>query len=229
MENTTDWKPRYYLALIKTAHDNKSVALQLLADIQTPISFAPFYVTRARLRDSSNVEQIVNDYNTALKLDTKDWRYAKYLTEYLVSQKQYAKALTTIEPYYKKDKSNYITGMLYARCLMLNNQYTAAEKILDNIYILPFEGATNGHKVYEQIKLIRALELLQKRNYTTALQKVAEAREWPERLGVGKPYPDMLNDTLPNDIEKLIQQTKQGEKIPDNSISIYMDKIKTGG
>ncbi|MEO8820440.1 MAG: DUF5107 domain-containing protein [Ginsengibacter sp.] len=220
-----DWKSRYYLALIEAFHEQRSKALGLLEEVKAPENFAPFYVLRARLRDSSDVENIQADLSKAQQIDKNDWRYGKYLTEFLLSQKQFSPALQVIEPYYKKDEENYMAGLLYARCLMLNNNYNAAEKIFDHINILPYEGAQAAHNYYEQTKLMLALQFLKKRNYKLASQKVKEACQWPERLGAGAPYPDMVNNTLEDEVQKLINQTKAGQKLSDDLIEGYFKKV----
>jgi len=227
MKQTDNWRPRYYLALIENSMSHKTKALQLLKSIKFSVDFAPFYVTRAKLSDSSDTESVLRDYKTAVSLDKKDWRYGKYLTEFLMSKNQDDQALQTITPYYEKNPDNYIVGLIFTRCLMQNNKYNEAEKVLTDIHVLPFEGATNSHKLYEQTKLMLSLQLLQSHNYNAALQKVIESRKWPERLGVGKPYPDMINDSLENGIEKLIQQTMQGYKLSNSDVDTFMVKVKS--
>src|ERR1700741_3147461 len=97
--------------------------------------------------------------------------------------------------------------MLYTRCLMLNNRYAAAEKILDQLKVLPYEGARDGHKLYEQTKLMLALQLIRQGNLKEASKKVEEARLWPENLGVGAPYPEDIDNRLENDIANLIKSS----------------------
>ena len=72
---------------------------------------------------------------------------------------------------------------------MLNNgQYEASINVLKKLYILPFEGSSDGRDIYEQATLLSALELIQHKKYKNALIKIEESRQWPENLGVGKPY-----------------------------------------
>jgi hypothetical protein len=226
MKQSTDWKSRYYLGLIYAFQNEKQKALQLLEEGNAPANFAAFYVLRSRLRNSSDVANIGADLSKAREIDKDDWRYGKYLTEFMISQKKYKVALQIIEPYYKKDKSNYVAGLVYVSCLMLNDNYDAAETILNKINILPNEGARDGHKYYEETKLMLALKFLEKRNYKAALQKVSEARQWPESLGVGAPYPDMINTKLEDDIQKLINQTKGGQKLSAEVFNNYKAKVK---
>ena len=222
---SNDWKSRYYLALIDAFHGQEAKALQLMEEGAAPENFAPYFVLRSRMRDSADVQNIQNDLSKSQQIDKSDWRYGKYLAEFLLSQKKYSDALQLIEPYYKKDKGNYMAGLLYARCLMLNENYDGAEKIFNHINILPYEGAQEAHKYYKQTKLNIALQFLRKHNYKMALQKVNEAEEWPERLGAGAPYPDMIDNSIEDEIEKLINQTKQGQKLSGNVIEDYVKRV----
>jgi len=115
--------------------------------------------------------------------------------------------------------------MLYVHCLMLNDQYLSAENILNNIHILPYEGATSGRKLYEQTKLMLALEALKKHKYKTTLQKVREAGEWPRNLGVGKPYTNMIDSRLEDSLRRLIHEVMKNKKQPIN-YDQYELKIK---
>jgi predicted Zn-dependent protease len=225
MKQSSDWKSRYYLALIYAFHNDQQKAL--LEEGQAPENFAPFYVLRSRLRNSSDAESIQADLSKAREIDKDDWRYGKYLTECMISQKKYKDALQIIEPYFQKDKSNYVIGIVYINCLMLNDKYDAAETVIDKINILPNEGAKDGHAYFEEIKLMRALEFLEKNNFKSALQKVNEARQWPESLGVGAPYPDMINNNLEDDIQKLINKIKEGQKISTEVLNDYKKKVKS--
>ncbi len=222
---TNSWKPEYYLALLNNYFGDKTKALQLLEAVAPQSHFAPLYVMMARLRNPSDTDNMLIDYTKAAELNKNDWRYKKYLTEFLLSQKEYQKALEEIGPYYKGNPENYIAGMLYTRCLIFNNEYLDAEKVMDKIHILPFEGATGGHRMYKQIKLMIALQLLERKKYSAALKKVAESREWPERLGEGKPYADMIDDTLQNNIEQLIKSTMQSKKLNIQQFNDYKNEI----
>ena len=221
-----DWKSRYYLALIEAFQEHTRRALQLLEDGKAPENFAPFYILRSGLRNSSDTNNVRMDLLTAQRIDKSDWRYGKYLTEFLLSQKQYNEASTVIEPYYKKDQGNYVAGLLYARCLLLNKNYELAENIFDHINILPYEGADGAHKLYVQTKLNLALQYLKNRKYKPATQKVNEARLWPERLGAGAPYPEMINHTLEDEIQQLINKAQQGKKLSDDTFDDYARKIE---
>ena len=225
LKNTSDWKPGYYLALIFEAAKDHAKAQQAINNVSVEPDFAPYYVFRSRLCDSTDKQSQLKYLTKAAKIEPNDWRYVKYLTEFLIAQKQDKQALQTIEPLYKPHSDNYVVGMLYARCLMLNNKYVAAEKVLDHLQVLPYEGAKDGHKLYEQTKLILAIELMKAGQLQKAMTKVDEARLWPENMGVGAPYPDMVDSSLENDVAALIKEAEH-KKPSDKTLSEYSARIK---
>ena len=225
LKNTNDWKPGYYLALIyESAHD-RIRARKTMEHINTQNDFAPFYVFRARVCDSADKQSQLNYLTKASKIAPGDWLYVKYLTEFLIAQKQDQQALKTVEPFYKMHPDNYIIGMLYARSLMLNDKYDVAEKVIDQLQVLPYEGAKDGHKLYEQTKLELALQLIVKDRLQDALKKVKEARLWPEHLGVGAPYPEDVDSSLENSMDELIKRSNH-EKPSAKTLDDYRTRVK---
>ena len=227
LETTQDWKPRYYMALIQSFRNNKPVAKQLLEDIQDDVDFAPLYITRAMMYDSSENEKTLADLNKAVSLDKEEWRYRKYLAAFYLKNQENERALESVESYYKSHPDNYIIGMLYARALLSNDQYSTAERVLSKINILPYEGATNGHNLYRETKLMLALDALKKRQYKTAFKKVEEAKEWPMNLGEGKPFPANINTDLEDSIDQLIKEARANKKL-EIDFAKYTNEIKRG-
>ena len=227
-QQSDSWKPRYYQALVAYAHGQRDAALQLLQSIGGQTGFAPLYVMRARLRASTDTAGVKGDYQLAAKLSS-DWHYGQYLCSYLLSLQADTAALSVIAPYYKADPENYVTGMLYVRCLMSADRYAEAEQVLDGLHILPYEGARAGHRLYTRIKLMRALAALRQQHYKVALQKVAESRLWPEHLGEGKPYPAALDDSLQEDMEKLIRDSRERGTVDRDQLAQYRAKIAAIG
>lgn len=227
-KNSKDWKPGYYLSLIyESAHD-RAAARKAISQASAGNDFAPFYVLRARLCDSADKQGELDNLTKAAKISPRDWRYVKYLTEFLLAQKQELQALKTVEPFYQAHPDNYITGMLYARCLMAGNRYDAAEKTLANLQVLPYEGAKDGHKLYKQTKLMLAIALIKKGRLAQAMNKVDEARLWPENLGAGAPYPDMADSSLENSLAGLIKRSVH-QKPSEKTLSEYLARINAIG
>lgn len=216
MKNTADFKPRYYLALIQSFRNNKEIAKQLLTDITTPVAFSPFYIERARLYGASEDSKKQDDINKAISLNENQWRYRKLLAEYYLKTGDNKAALDAIETYYKSHSDNYIIGMVYVQALMANQKFAASEKVLANIHILPFEGATNGHRLYKRTKLMLALDALKNRQYKKAGNKVAEAKQWPMNLGEGKPFPENIDTSLEDKIGRIINDAQKDRNLKIN-------------
>jgi hypothetical protein len=60
--------------------------------------------------------------------------------------------------------------------------------VLEGMNILPNEGSSQGKEVFEQACLFQSLELIKKNKYSQAIRMIEKSKEWPENLGVGKPF-----------------------------------------
>ena len=191
------WQLKYHLALIEWNRNNIAKAKDLFLQCGNLPNDPAFYAAKASLfKDDSQL--VITSLQQALKLDNQGWRYYKLLAEHYVTQKQYDKALAITEPFYKKHKENYLMGMLYAKTLLLNKKYAAADAFLTKLEILPFEGATAGRQLYHEAKLMQALAEMKNKQYKKALQFITDAKLWPENLGVGKPYEQDIDERLEN-------------------------------
>lgn len=191
------WQLKYHLALIEWNRNNLAKAKDLFLQCGSLPNDPAFYAAKASLfKDDSQL--VITSLQQAIKLDNQGWRYYKLLAEHYVTQKQYDKALAITEPFYKKHKENYLMGMLYAKTLLLNKKYAAADAFLTKLEILPFEGATAGRQLYHEAKLMQALAEMKNKQYKKALQFIADAKLWPENLGVGKPYEQDIDERLEN-------------------------------
>ena len=190
-----DWLLKYNLALIYKDRNRTEECLRLITACGDEPNFAPFYANRAELFAGSDDSKCESDLIKALSLD-KQWRYHRLLATYYINHRQFEKALAIAEAFYRSQPRNYIMGMLYARTLMLNRKFEAADKILAGLHIIPYEGATDGHELYREAKLMQAAGYIKKKNFNTALKFINQARLWPENLGVGKPYPEDIDTRM---------------------------------
>jgi tetratricopeptide (TPR) repeat protein len=212
-QQTGDWKPKYFLALIRWSHNDIDGAKDLFAKCGEP-PFAPFYAARATLLDN---ETSVQDLKRASRLEPKEWRYGKLLAEKMIEEKNYADALTVIGDYHKRFPADFRINMLMAKALLLNGEYKATTDLLNNTTILPYEGATGGHELYREAWLMQAVGQIASRKYKQALESISRAKLWPENLGVGKPYDENIDLRLENYLEALIyEKTKQKDKADQN-------------
>ena len=208
IQNRPDWQPRYYLALLNRSRNNGHEAYDLISSIKDEITFAPFYSFRAKLNEDVLSQE--NDLKKAASLSPEEWRHAHELTRFYLHHDEYEKALRVIAPLYKKTKNHFPTGLLYTRTLLKNKEYTSAEKVLNEINILPPEGNPDGRLLYRETKLLLATEALLKGKMAGARQKIAESRLWPRNLGAGKPYETNIDSRMEDWLEAMIAQ-KSGD------------------
>jgi len=202
MAKSADWKPTYYMALLQGSANNTAKAQTLLARLSDRPDFAPFYSLRARMSTIDTDKE--RDLKKAVALSPTEWRYIHHLTNYFIEKKEYANALQTIKPFYSTRKSHFPTASLYMRTLTYNKKYEEAEKILNAIHILPFEGERGGRLIYREIKTMLAIQALAKGRTSDAMKKVNDALLWPRNLGVGKPYDDQIDTRLEDWIYAMI-------------------------
>ncbi len=196
LEQTPNWKPKYYLALIYWSRNDPSRAKELFTKCEP--DFAPFYASRAALFNNDNY---LPDLRKAAQLDPNQWRYGKLLINQLITKKNYEEALLAAKQYHTRFPQDFRLSMLLANTFLLNKQYKACIDLLGHTTILPYEGATDGRLLYHEAWLMQAVNQIQTKNYKAAVVSINSARLWPERLGVGKPYDADIDSRLENYLE----------------------------
>lgn len=187
VQRTTHWKPLYYLALGRWATQRTSEAVALFDALGDSVPFAPFYAARANLPQRP-LDAQVHDLERATALDRNDWRYVKRLAERLVAARRAHEGVRVVAAAYAVSPDNYMLGLTNARALLEAGMVEQADSLLGRLRVLPYEGAADGHALYREVKLLRAVRALRAGNVDSAGALVAEARLWPERLGAGRPY-----------------------------------------
>lgn len=209
INQSSDWKPKYYLGLIHWSRNHTDRAKALFEQCGNP-DFAPFYAARAKL---FNDGQYGADLKRAAQLDPREWRYGKMLADHLVKEKEHARALAVAREYDRRFPGDYRIDMLLARTLLLNDEHKAASALLDKTNILPYEGATDGRRMYREAWLMQAVDEIESRNYKSALSAIDKAKRWPENLGAGKPYDEDIDLRLENYLEALVlEKSRQRDK-----------------
>ena len=213
LENGGGWQTRYLLAMLSDFIGNKDKARQLLAADDS--DYAPYYAYRGVLSASKESLQ------KAFDMDPQQWRYCQQLALMYYREGNYAKAAELSGNFYAKDKDNFHIGDTYIKSLIALKQYKKADQVITDIRILPFEGQSGSHVMYRDIKLHLAADAIDRGNYKEAAKRVAESREWPKSLGVGKPYDDLIDNTLEDWLDAVICQ-RQGKT---EMAAEYMQKV----
>lgn len=191
-----DWKIDYYEGLIRWANQDKAKAFALFERCGD-VDYAPFYLTRASLKEGeSRLADLLKAEQVGLS-----WRTGFALINYYVVGNQWQKAVETGKKYMKKYPSNYYIGLKYAKALCETGEYQSCISLLSRMQVLPNEGSYAGRAVYREANLYRAMEQLGRKNYKQAMKSVEASKEWPENLGVGKPYGNMIDSRLEDYME----------------------------
>jgi len=214
-EQSNNWRPKYYLALLYKDRNRIDESQQLFSACGTEPAFAPFYAARSLLFARFTTDQALTDLQKAIALDKHEWRYYKMLGEYYIDHNENEKAIDAVGPFYKAHSGNYIMGILYAKILLLNKRYHECSDLLLHINILPFEGATIGRELYHEAELMQAMDEIQNKDYKKALSFISDAKKWPQNLGAGKPYQENIDERLEDWMSYLCyvktRQPKQAE------------------
>lgn len=204
------WKADYLLALIHDFRGNEEEAKSRLSRHQE-VDFAPFFILRARLQQDDPPAQLA-EVEQALVLDPSQWRYAILRSRLLMEVDRHQEAIRVLGEQFDRNKNNYMVGLELVRLLVGNDRYAEADSVLDDLHVLPFEGATDARRLYRQTKLMLAQEALEEKELAIALDYVDEAEEWPERLGVGKPFPADIDSDLENWMKHMIYRQSGKER-----------------
>jgi hypothetical protein len=195
------WQPRYFLALIYWHLGELTKARQLLAACGDQPQFAPLYAARAELAKEGSEA----DLKRAAQLDPAQWRYGTKLARYYLEHDDTAAALAVATDYSRQFPTNGTLALLRAKSLLLAGRNDAAAELLSSLHLLPAEGTTEARSLFHEAYLLLAVERLKSGSANEALRLIDIARQWPERLGAGKPYPEDVDERLENWLTGLCQ------------------------
>lgn len=128
------------------------------------------------------------DLKKGVELAPGEWRCWYALTQHYAERSEFDRSAATAKSAFERFPANHILGLQYAKALLDVRRYQAALDLLAGLNVLPYENASEGHALYERANLELALERIKDKKYEDALALSVRSREWPERLGAGKPY-----------------------------------------
>ena len=178
------WQPRYYLALIRWYQGELGKARELLAACGDEPRFGPFYAARAQV----DRENATRDLKRAIELDPGQWRYGSMLVKDQIRGGHPAAALAVAADSARRFPANNGLALLHAKALVLTGHYQEAAGLLSSLDLLPSEGVTDARSLFHEAHLMLAVERMRAKAFDQALRLIETARQWPEKLGSGKPY-----------------------------------------
>ncbi|WP_299316761.1 DUF5107 domain-containing protein [uncultured Maribacter sp.] len=206
-----NWKLKYYLAQNYIAVGLKNKGITILEELKNTPDSPIFYQFRAKLLqsnlDKNSKKLAITDLQTALNLQPNSWKIWEKNILFYQNIGDAESAYKLSKKATKKFPDNYNIALAHAKSLLNLERYKEVAIVLENIKILPFEHASESRKVYEKTYQALALNAILKNNYIEAKAILEKAKQWPENIGVGKPYsPD--------------------ERITDYLLAITLNKLK---
>lgn len=183
-----NWKTNYYLGLIYWAKGRIPEAQQYFRECENQPGCYAFYLTRYNLLNNTSDYAGEKDLMNAWELGRDQWRCYRALSLHFEKTGEKSRALEWAQKGYSKFPDNYVLAYQLAKSLLISGKYRESLNVLTKTHILPNEGAKYGRTTYYQAAVMEAIDKMEKEKYNNALTLIDRSREWPENLGVGKPY-----------------------------------------
>ena len=237
-QNNDQWEWTYYLALNYWAKDRDVEALKLMNDLETIPDHGPFYSARAYLRNKYEKEGIVEDLDRSILYDRDSWPIQLNAVKYYQDKDLWERALDLSEKANSQFPNNFNIEVMHAKSLLNLGRYDDCIDILKVTKVLPSEMARESRQLYEWAYIGKSIELIKNKKILAAKNSIQASREWPDNLGIGKPYkPDerlqnildnYLDDTMNiNGLKKrLTQISKESNSYNITLVKSIMDILK---
>ncbi len=183
-----NWKFKYYLALNYIAVGRKEDGKNVLNKLGTTPNSDIFYRFRAKMNSKTSFEDNAKDYDKALTLNSKDWKVWEESIQFYLKNDKFELAHGLSKKAYRTFKDNYNIGLAHAKSLLNKGQFSKVLDVLESIQVLPYEHASESRSIYERAHLGVALEAMKSKKYDQVISTLQKSKEWPENIGVGKPY-----------------------------------------
>ncbi|MEH6682027.1 MAG: DUF5107 domain-containing protein [Sediminicola sp.] len=187
-DQNDSWKIKFYLAQNYFAVGRDEEGKSILEDLAYIPESDIFYRFRARILGDRDFDAISKDYEKALHLNPNDWKVREEMVQFYLRNHQYQKAYQLSKKSYGRFPKNYNIALVHAKALLNTNGYEEVLSILKNIQVLPYEQASESREIYERAHLAVARSYYGKGNFKKVVEVVKKSKEWPENIGVGKPY-----------------------------------------
>jgi hypothetical protein len=223
-----NWKNNYYLGLIFWSKGQIDVAADYFKSCETKPEYFAFYLTRFEMLNGKTAYNGETDLIKAQQLAPNEWRTLLALSQFYEENQNYGKALEWAKKGYTQFSDNYILAYQLSKNLLISGEYKEALNILTKTNILPNEGASYGRTTYRQACVLDAINNLKNNKNKTAVSRINMAREWPENLGVGKPYvtDERIEDYLESIYWTKNRNTAKAKVFEDNVIESTLQSTK---
>ena len=188
VQQNSSWKLKYLLAQNYLAVGLEAKGKSILKTLATEPNSDIFYRFRAKILSENSYDDKLKDVLKALELNNKDWKIWEETIQFFLKNKMSEEALDYSKKAFKKFPDNYNLGLAHAQALLNEEAFEKVISVLKNIQILPYEHASESRKIYEKAHIGAALIQISKKDFNKAIDILEQCKQWPENIGVGKPY-----------------------------------------
>ena len=181
----SSWKFRYLLAVMLASCAEDAAADKLL-DSCDDADEAVFFLYRARRRSGAAKQA---DLARAQEIGD-GWRVGRDLAAHYLAEGNADAAATLTLDYLARFPGNDALEMLHARALCALERFEDAISFLEKMQVLPSEHGNNAHSIWQDAWKGVARQALAAGDGAKADKAIERYREYPENLGLGKPYPE---------------------------------------
>ena len=226
---SSDWKPKYYFALLHWHLGNIETTKTLFNECNNFPDAHFFYLSRKELFSSEKSYNPEYDLKKAFELGKDDWRTSLAMIDFYLSKDMASEALDISKKSLELFPENDVLQYNYAKCLLANGFYSECLNELENTVILPNEGARYGRITYRQAAVMKSLQLLKENKYEEAMKFIEKARLWPENLGVGRPFivDERIEDFLEAECRLKLNEKEKTQALHQKIIDFTQQR--TGG
>lgn len=214
VQENKNWKLKYYLAQNYLSIGRQKEGMELMESLGEIPDSDIFYRFRGALESAKGYVGQAKDFRKALLLNKSDWKVWEEIIQFYLKHEKYKDAHELSQKASKMFKGNYNIELAHAKALLNMGFYKEVVEILNQIQLLPYEHASESRAIYVRGHLAMAGELLNKGKYNEAISVLLKSKEWPENIGVGKPYsPDeRIQDYLLAYCYEQIKDSKKQEQ-----------------
>ncbi|MDP6499546.1 MAG: DUF5107 domain-containing protein [Candidatus Marinimicrobia bacterium] len=188
VENNDSWKWKYYLALNYWGKNRDREAMALMNSLEDNPDYAPFYIARASLKEKLNLSEVKKDLSRSIALNSDSWRVNMNAVQFYQKNNNWNEAYRLSSNAFERFPENFNVEIMHARSLLYTEQWDESIAVLKSVQVLPSEMARESRQLFEWALIRKSLDLIKTGKIEKAISAIEKSKEWPENLGVGKPY-----------------------------------------
>lgn len=178
------WKIRYMLAVQLAAFGADAAADKLLDSCDDADEAVPFLYRAGRRKGEAKMADLAR----AQKLGD-GWRIGRDMASALLADGKADAAVALTQDYLSRFPGNDVLEMLHARALCALERFEETVSFLEGMQVLPSEHGNNAHAIWQDAWKGLAQKAMKAGDSAKADRALDRYREYPENLGLGKPFP----------------------------------------